>query len=373
MPLVLLVVVLALSVVPAVAQESDVARLREEIELLKARLAQIEAVLDASENAGTVRATAATRPVAAVAPALNTPPQLPPSSAEAFAKTPPRIDVLMQVRATAFRDQVRTDTFRVRKAEVGFKGHIAPRTDFSVELDPVRPDDPFRRTYIRLAAHERLHMKFGIEKAPIGLEELMPTAQVPFVDRAEVTDRFGAAEELGVHLESHWPRWLLQFAVTNGGRRLLLDDNANKAITTRIVWAPHAGLSLGSAAMLGEAGQERRARDRYNAEFKIGSNMTGAQAEFFRARDGSVWSSAYYSSAYALLPAWNNLFGTQPAVRYEHIGRSDANRVQERRLMTLGVNLLFDEHRSKFQVNYLKDLHTGGIHDEVRAQYQVEF
>jgi hypothetical protein len=96
MPLVLLVVVLALSVVPAVAQESDVARLREEIELLKARLAQIEAVLDASENAGTARATAATRPVAAVAPALNTPPQLPPSSAEAFAKTPPRIDVLMQ-------------------------------------------------------------------------------------------------------------------------------------------------------------------------------------------------------------------------------------------------------------------------------------
>ena len=175
----------------------------------------------------------------------------------------------------------------MRKAEVGFKGHIAPRTDFSVELDPVRPDDPFRRTYIRLAAHERLHMKCGIEKAPIGLEEL------------------------GVHLESHWPRWLLQFAVTNGGRRLLLDDNANKAITARIVWAPHAGLSLGSAAMLGEAGQERRARDRYNAEFKIGSNMTGAQAEFFRARDGSVWSSAYYSSAYALLPAWNNLFGTQ--------------------------------------------------------------
>ena len=237
----------------------------------------------------------------------------------------------------------------MRKAEVGFKGHIAPRTDFSVELDPVRPDDPFRRTYIRLAAHERLHMKCGIEKAPIGLEEL------------------------GVHLESHWPRWLLQFAVTNGGRRLLLDDNANKAITARIVWAPHAGLSLGSAAMLGEAGQERRARDRYNAEFKIGSNMTGAQAEFFRARDGSVWSSAYYSSAYALLPAWNNLFGTQPAVRYEHIGRSDANRVQERRLMTLGVNLLFDEHRSTFQVNDFKDLHTGGIHDELRAQYQVEF
>lgn len=126
--------VLLFSVGPAWAQRPDVAKLRQEIELLKARLAEIEAAL-------------------------------------------------------------------------GIKSRIAPRTDFSLELDPVRPDDPFRRTYVRTAAHERLHIKVGLEKAPIGLEELMPTAQVPFVDRSDVSDRFAAAEELGVHLESRWPRW----------------------------------------------------------------------------------------------------------------------------------------------------------------------
>ena len=115
------------------------------------------------------------------------------------------------------------DTFILRKAELGVKGHIAPHVDFSLELDPVRSNDPFCRTYIRLSHWDRLHVKLGLEKAPIGLEELTPTAQLPFVDRSQVSDRFAAAEELGVHFESRWERGLFQFALTNGGRRLLRD------------------------------------------------------------------------------------------------------------------------------------------------------
>jgi hypothetical protein len=34
----------------------------------------------------------------------------------------------------------------------------------------------------------------GLEKAPIGIEELTANGQIPFVDRSEVTDRFAAAE-----------------------------------------------------------------------------------------------------------------------------------------------------------------------------------
>ena len=49
----------------------------------------------------------------------------------------------------------------------------------------------------------------------------------------------------------------------------------------------------------------------------------------------------------------------QPVVRYEHVGRNDLDRLNELQLLTVGLSLLLDEHRSKFQVNYLKDLHTG--------------
>ncbi len=144
------------------------------------------------------------------------------------------------------------DTFILRKAELGVKGHIAPHVDFSLELDPVRSNDPFCRTYIRLSHWDRLHVKLGLEKAPIGLEELTPTAQLPFVDRSQVSDRFAAAEELGVHFESRWERGLFQFALTNGGRRLLRDDYKQKDLTARAVWALRPWLSMGVANLAGE-------------------------------------------------------------------------------------------------------------------------
>ena len=82
--------------------------------------------------------------------------------------------------------------------------------DFSLEADFARPHDILRRTYSLLTHVSWLHLKLGMEKTPIGLDELNSTAEIPFVDRSEVSDRFSTAEDIGVHLESRWPRWLLQ-------------------------------------------------------------------------------------------------------------------------------------------------------------------
>lgn len=364
------------------AQADTLAELKEELTKMKAQMARMEALVEnlEKERAGQSQVAPAssgrvvTAPQSGRAPALNSPPVLPPSRAEAFQKTPPRFDLLVQTRADFFADRTKNDTFFFRKAELGAKGHISNRVDFSFEIDPVRPADPLRRTYIRLVPSDHLHLKLGLEKAPIGLEELTSTAQIPFVDRSEVSDRFAAAEELGVHMESHWDRWLFQFSVTNGGRRLLRDDNKRKDITARFVWAPRHWLSLGTAALQGQAGQSARQRDRYNAEFKLGSNLSGMHSEFYRARDGELWSFAYYTAGYwafAVPSPW--LTHLQPVIRYEQIGRSDRNRSLELRLLTFGFGLLFDQNRSKFQINYLKDLHTGASKDELRGQYQVEF
>ena len=254
------------------------------------------------------------------------------------------------------------------------KGHIADYTDFSLELDPVKPNDPFRRTYIRLSYIPRLHMKFGLEKAPIGLEELLSTARLPFVDRSEVNDRFAAAEEVGVHLESRWDHWLFQFAVTNGGRRLLRDDNDAKDVSGRIVWAPTRWLSVGAAALQGKRGPNSEERDRYNIEFKLGSMLRGFQSEVYRAKDIGVWSTAFYTAAFWNFPVRaGRPIHLQPVARYEYVGRSDDLRAEELSLLTVGVSVLLEGHASKFQLNYLKDLRGGFSEDVLRVQWQVEF
>jgi hypothetical protein len=377
----LLTLILAV-VTPAAGQQASVeAELRAELTKLKEQMTRVEALLARleQERAATPESRPEQKPappaaVPARAPALLVPPPLPESRPDAFRKTPPRIDVMLQFRGDFLADSSRNDTFFLRKAELGVKGHISPHVDYALELDPVRANDPFRRTYIRLTHFRRLHFKLGLEKAPIGLEELIPNGQQSFVDRTEVNDRFAAAEELGVHAESRWDHWLFQFSVSNGGRRLLRDDNQRKDVAARAVWAPRRWVSFGLATLQGETGASSLARNRYNAELKLGSNMTGLQTEFYRAQDGNVWSSASYVAAFWAIPLRNEwVTHIQPAARYEFIGRSDRDPRQELRLFTFGFSLMLDEHRSKLQANYLKDLHTGSRRDEFRLHYLVSF
>lgn len=313
------------------------------------------------------------RALGAQAPALNTPPALPLDST-VYGPGRFRIAVLIQVRGDfPESDPERTSTFFLRKAEVGFRAHVAAHTDLSFELDPVRPADPLRRTYVRLSHLPRLHLKLGLEKAPIGLEELLSSARIPFVDRSAVSDRFAAAEEVGMHLESRWESWLFQLSVTNGGRRLLRDDNDHKDVSARAVWAPVPWMSVGLAGLRGRAGPEERKRNRYNAEIKLGSEETGIQGEFFEAEDGSTQSSAFYIAGFHALPlGLAQLSHLQPALRYERLESSGLEK-DELNLLTFGASLFLEGHRSKVQVNYLWDLRRGFDQNELRVQYQVEF
>jgi hypothetical protein len=389
-----LVGLILMAAAPALGQEvGPEDELRAEIARLKVHLARAEALLDRLEAANppaprdsTAEAQPPQSPGAAQpdiqpprrSPALNTPPKLPPSSEAGFRKEPPRVDVLVQTRFDHFADTNRNSTFFLRKAEVGVKGHVARHIDFSLELDPARApvNDPFRRTYIRLSHLSRLHVKVGLEKAPIGLEELTANGQIPFVDRSEVTDRFAAAEEMGLFLESTWDRWMFQASVTNGGRRLLRDDNRQKDFTARAVWAVREKLSFGVSTLQGRAGADAQDRIRYNVEAKYGTdNLRGAQAEYYRAKDGEIWGDAFYVAAFWAKPVSSDwLTHVQPVARYESIDRSHHNPVDELRLVTVGVSLLFQELRAKLQMNWLSDVRRNSPRkNELRTQYTVEF
>jgi hypothetical protein len=322
-------------------------------------------------------AAAAPKP-APKAPGLNTPSKLPASAAKNFLKTPPRIDLLLQAGYYHFEDRALNSTFLMRKAEIGFKGHISPAVDYCVELDFARAPnfDPYRRTYLRLSHWEHLHLKVGMEKAPIGIEELSSSGQLPFVQRSEVTDRFSAAEEMGVFLESNWTQWMFQASLTNGGRRLFRDDNKRKDFTARTVWAPLPNLSFGLATLHGAAGATSQDRVRYQAEMRYGPNQSqGATAEYYRSKDGPVWSDGFYVAGYWAYPVKSAWFThVQPVARYESIQRDDHDRARELKLGTLGVSLFLADFKSKLQFNWLHDLRGDRLRkDEIRTLVSVEF
>jgi hypothetical protein len=306
----------------------------------------------------------------AQAPALEAPPPLSTDSA-AYGELGIRVAILLQIRADFPDSESESSTFFLRKAEVGLRARVNDHTHILVELDPVNPEDPFRRTYLRLSHLPRLHFKLGMEKAPVGLEELLSSARQPFVDRSAVNDRFAMAEEVGAHLESRWDHWLFQLSVTNGGRRLLRDDNERKDVSARVVWAPVEWGSVGLSRLSGDAGPQDQERNRLNVELKLGSEASGMQGEFYRATDGAVQSSAFYVAAFRTMSA--GIGQVQPAIRYEHIERSDAERQDEMRLLTFGMGIFLDGHRSKLQASYQADLRSGFAEGGLRIQYQAEF
>lgn len=365
---------------PALTPELE-AELRAEIARLKEQTARAEALLQRVQAAGPAPA----QPVAAAAPkppakapGLNSPPKLPASKKENFAKIAPRIDVLLQGGYYHYEDAAQNSTFLLRKAEIGFKGHVSPFVDYCVELDFARAStDPYRRTYVRFSHWPRLHLKAGMEKAPIGIEELTSSGQIPFVQRGEVTDRFASAEELGIFAESNWDQWMFQASLTNGGRRLYRDDNKRKDLTARAVWAPLSNLSFGFATVQGEAGAARADKIRYQGEVRYGANLSqGATAEYYRAKDGPVWSDGFYVAGYWAFPlkggGW--LTHIQPVARYESIERDDHDRTRELKLGTLGFSLFLADYKSKLQFNWLHDLRSDRLRkDEIRTLFTVEF
>lgn len=360
----------------AVSPELE-AELRAELARLKEQVARAEALLQKVQEGSAPSAPAPATPVRA--PGLNTPPKLPASDAKKFLKTPPRIDVLLQAGYYHYEDSTQNSSFLLRKAEIGLKGHVSPFVDYCVELDFARAPnfDPYRRTYLRLSHWEHLHVKVGMEKAPIGIEELSSSGQIPFVQRAEVTDRFASAEELGIFAESNWDQWMFQASLTNGGRRLYRDDNKRKDFTARAVWAPLSNLSFGFATVQGEAGAARADKIRYQGEVRYGANLSqGATAEYYRAKDGPVWSDGFYVAGYWAFPlkggGWLTHF--QPVARYESIERDDHDRTREMKLGTLGFSLFLADFKSKLQFNWLRDLRSDRLRkDEIRTLMSVEF
>lgn len=366
---------------PSLEEElrAEIARLKEQVARAEALLQRVQAsaAKPATSPPAPAEAPNALKSAPARAPALNTPPKLPASKRENFAKTAPRIDVLLQGGYYHYQGAATKDTFLLRKAEVGFKGHVAPAIDYCVEFDLARSGaDPYRRTYVRFSHWDKLHVKAGLEKAPIGIDELSSSGQIPFVQRAEVTDRFAAAEELGVFLESTWDHWMFQASLTNGGRRLLRDDNDAKDFTGRVVWAPRSDLSFGFATLHGKSGPAELDRVRYQAEMRYGKNLSqGATAEYYRAKDGAVWSDGFYAAGYWAFPVKSSwLTHIQPVARYEYIDRDDGDRLRELSLGTVGFSLFLNDYKAKLQFNYLRDLRSDRLRkDEVRTLFSVEF
>ncbi|MEC4682036.1 MAG: porin [Nitrospirota bacterium] len=239
----------------------------------------------------------------------------------------PNIEILFLTRTDLFENtEFKHSSTFLRKIEIGFSARINDWIGFRVEVDPVKPNDPFRRTFIQFTPHKYVDLRVGQEKAPLGMEELMRTSRVPFADRSDVSDRFAPAEELGVVAYLGNDRLKLGFSVTDGRKRQKIesqrDDNDLKDFTGRLAFKPLNWVELGIARMDGRVGTDKLERNRTNISFRLGdrNNINFLYGEYFNAEDGEVESDAFHVAAGKGFKLNNPYIDTiVPAFRYEKL------------------------------------------------------
>jgi hypothetical protein len=290
------------------------------------------------------------------------------------------IEILSLFRTDIFRNpSYKFSSTYLRKIEITFNGRVNDWIDLKVELDPVKPNDPFRKVYARFTPYKYLDVRVGQEKAPLGMEELMRSSRIPFADRSEVSDRYAPAEELGVIVYAGTDQYKLGLALTDGHKRQKIetqrDDNNFKDVTASFNYRAADWIELGVARMDGRTGVAENTRQRTNVSFKLGDkdNFNFAYGEYFRAKDGPVISDAFHLNAGMGVKVDSPfLESLVPALRYEQVKQSGpSNLIDEIDQVTVGVNFWLKQYSAKVAVNYIKDLKNSGQRDQWRLLYQI--
>ncbi|HEY0075765.1 MAG TPA: porin [Abditibacteriaceae bacterium] len=363
------------STLPANAQQSEIAALRQQIADLTERLNKMEA--DSKKVSDTA---------AKASPAVT-------------ARQPVTVSGLFQVQGNSLFSQsgpsaAVADTFRLRRAELRVTGKITNRISGTVMIDPtknlalVTPAAPavpsvnqstnvlqeLMLTY-NLSQKENgaNFIDVGQYKIPIGYEgDLLSSSALPLINRAlmfQLRDPFGGGygdiRETGARLRGNAGAAHYDFGVYNGfgERQNALAQSDAKAIIGRLAYRPASvpGLALGISGGTGNTGGAvRNDRTVINAFGAYTWDKWLAQAEYLQGDSQPLGGgatrdvSSYYGTlGYSFTPK------LQAVARYDYF---DANRnaagfaVKD---ISLGLNYYIKGNNAKIQANIVHRDGTG--------------
>jgi len=360
---------------PADAQQSEIAALRQQITDLTERLNKMEA--DSKKQ---------TEAAAKAGPSLTS-------------KMPVTVSGLLQVQGSTLFGQngptaPTADTLRLRRGELRLTGKITPRITGTVMIDPtknlalVTPAAPgvpsvnqssnilqeLALSYLLTQNPGGSHfIDAGQFKIPIGYEgDMVSSGALPLINRAlmfQLRDPFaggyGDIRETGVRLRGTMGQFGYDLGVFNGfgERQNATAQSDAKAIIGRLMFRPAAvkDLVLGISGGTGSTGgAPRNDRSVLNAFMAYKRDKWSAQAEFLNGDSQPLGGGAtrdvrsYYGSVgYLFTPK------LEAVARYDNF---DINRnaagfdVQD---ITLGLNYYIKGNNAKIQANVVRRNGTG--------------
>lgn len=290
---------------------------------------------------------------------------------------------LLQTRFSHFWKEGAVDTFALRRAEIGFPGKLNKKVSYNIRLGIDGGHSwPLREACIKVRYIPMTELTLGQFKPPFGLEVLTSSAKLDFINKTMSTKQCKCKpveRDIGVQAKVNTKHADLIVAVVNGtGGNVFADDNDSKDIVGRIqIKPPVEGLSIGVDGYLGKKGEEEVDRNRYGVDLSYMKDPFMAKAELLGAKNDALDSLGFYVQAGYMVKLEGELpiSKIQPVIRYEQWDGNTDKEDDASTIVTAGINLFFDGHATKLQINYVlvREEDTQVDNDELLAQFQVNF
>lgn len=153
-----------------------------------------------------------------------------------------RLEATARIEGDVRTAELDADTDWARR-RVGLNGELWKRLGFSVERELADETEPWRDVYVNVALADALEVRAGHFKIPFGADQLTSAVDVPFAQRALISDNLAPGRDTGVMLHGKVWRKRLAYRVgyfTKDGRqsRSRTSTGGRDASSARIVAAP---------------------------------------------------------------------------------------------------------------------------------------
>jgi Phosphate-selective porin O and P len=245
-------------------------------------------------------------------------------------------------------DDIFNSTFRLKRAEMVFKGEVIPKfASFLVRIDPskllaartiaVTGEQPAPTTAGSVSVlqpggtdgsilqdawvsflSDYANVQIGQFKIPVSLEALQSSSALLFPERSLVTRAFGDRRELGVKVEKKLGDYFFYSAgVYNGSNINRLDTDREKDAGLRLEVYPIPGLTIGALGYTTLGERDGSVVDRVEADLRLELAGFIFQGEYIHGWDGAPnattgdrleGAGAYGAVAYTFLERFQPVF-----------------------------------------------------------------
>lgn len=250
--------------------------------------------------------------------------------------------------------------FRIRRAELVFKGSVLEGTRWFVMVDAAKTlkTGPITATNdnkilqdlgVVFTPFADFEIQMGQFKTPTTFEGTAPTSELPLPERSLSGRTYGDKREPGLMVTYKSGILKAQAMISNGMSANVDDTNDKKDLHVRLEAALNNDLLVGAFATFGDFGWDAKGRVGGNVKYSL-TDVT-IRAEVVQAHDASVTNSTgwMFDVAYMINENW------MPAARFDGIRTSGTFTGHE---TTVGINYLVRKHnaRATFAYSYLNNM-----------------